>query len=137
MKLTIPDQPEDPVDLTPMIDVTFLLIVFFMTVANLITEQKIQLELPVAEESMIPRDLGVRQMVSVTSDGSLYAGVSEVDPEQLTAIVRQGSQEFGSEFKVFVRGDKDTPFMEIRKVMDACAAAGVTDITFAAYQSDK
>lgn len=137
MKLKLPEQTDDMVDLTPMIDVTFLLIVFFMTVANLITEQKVQLDLPVAEESVIPREQGVRQMVSVKPDGTLFAGVSEVDVERLSALVQQGSREYGSEFKVFVRGDKDTPFMEIRKVMDACAAVGVTDITFAAYQSDK
>ena len=47
---------DDEPDLTPMIDIVFLLIVFFMTVANIVTTQTVAIEVPIAEASKAPEN---------------------------------------------------------------------------------
>lgn len=136
MKIWSPDTSNEEVDLTPMIDVVFLLIVFFMTVANMITAEKLDINMPVAVHSVIPEDFGGRNTITVLRDGSIYAGVQPVVLDRLEGILRY---EFNNnpELKVYIRADSFTEHQFINDVMQACAAAGIYDVIFAAYQSDK
>lgn len=136
MKPRLPQQTDDTFDLTPMIDIVFLLIFFFMTVAKVIADEKIPVELPIATQSVIPDELGTRQTVSIQADGTLYAGIRTVTLEELTEIVRQGNLTYPG-FKVFIRADAATPHQFVRDAMKACADAGAYDIVFGVYQSDK
>lgn len=128
-----PKETDDSPDLTPMIDVVFLLIVFFMVVGKMITDQKIEIEPPVAEESVIPEQAGARDTVTLTKDGNLFKGTQSVTFEELTNLVQAGNNVPG--YKVFLRVDKLTPHREVQKVMKACADGGVVNIIFAVYQS--
>jgi biopolymer transport protein ExbD len=47
------EQTDDEPDLTPMIDIVFLLIVFFMTVASVVTAKRVEIEAPIAENAVI------------------------------------------------------------------------------------
>jgi len=136
MKIFIPEGGDDDVDLTPMIDIVFLLIVFFMTVASLLTAEKIPVKIPVAENSKIPKDAGSRQLITIKSDGELFAGIRKVSHAELTEIVREGNETLTG-FQVFLRADKNTPHRIVREAMIACAEGGSFDIIFAVYQSGK
>jgi biopolymer transport protein ExbD len=135
MKIWSPDIGEDEVDLTPMIDVVFLLIVFFMTVANMITAEKIEVEMPVALNSVIPEEFGGRNTITVARDGSLYAGVYPVDLDRLEEILR-AELDSNPELKVYIRADSYTEHQFINDVMESCAALGISNVIFAAYQSE-
>ncbi len=135
MKLYNPPEEDHKVDLTPMIDIVFLLIVFFMTVANILTAERIKVEIPVAQRSVIPEDAGNRQLVSVTTDGKVFAGVREVSSNQLTELVRVGNKELKN-YRVVIRADRNTPHRFVRDVMNSCARGGCINIIFSTYQSD-
>ena len=124
------------VDLTPMIDIVFLLIVFFMTVANMISAEKHPIDMPVALNSTIPEDYGERTTVTVAADGSLYAGVYSVELPELSEILI-AERERDPSVRVFLRADSSTEHQYVNDVMQACAAAGLSNVVFAAYQSDK
>lgn len=136
MKIWRPDTGDDEVDLTPMIDVVFLLIVFFMTVANMITAEKIEIEMPVATHSVIPEEFGGRNTITVSRDGSLYAGVYPVDLDGLEEILNNELSN-NPELKVYIRADSNTEHQFINDVMESCAAIGISNVIFAAYQSEK
>ena len=114
----------------------FLLIVFFMTVANMITSEKLDINMPIAVHSVIPDDFGGRNTVTVLRDGSIFAGVQPVDLDQLQGILQNGINE-DPKLKVYIRADSYTEHQFINDVMQACAAVGIYDVIFAAYQSDK
>lgn len=122
-------------DLTPMIDVVFLLIVFFMTVASMLTAEKIDMNLAVAEESAIPKEIKDRFTFSVTVEGNLYAGANQVTEaelaESLERVTRQGRQ-----VKIVLRADREVEHQHVNKVLALCAQYGINDIIFATYQTD-
>jgi biopolymer transport protein ExbD len=124
------------VDLTPMIDIVFLLIVFFMTVANMITAEKKPIEVPVALNSILPEDYGERTTITVQRDGSLYSGVYAVNLNELSKILMKAHEE-NPTVRVYLRADSSAEHQYVNDVMKACAAAGLSNIIFAAYQSDK
>ncbi len=136
MKLWNNSEEDGEVDLTPMIDIVFLLIVFFMTVANMITAEKKPIEVPVALNSTLPEDYGERTTVTVMADGSLYSGVYDVTLDELSKILVSAREEDPS-VRVYLRADSAAEHQFVNDVMKACAAAGLSNVIFASYQSDK
>jgi len=129
------DDTFDGPDLTPMIDVVFLLIVFFMTVATLINAEHIEIELPVAEESKVPKDAGSRETITILEDGSLFAGLRLLEnPEALGLIIRDGVRQV-PDYKVNLRVDANTPHSHVREVLKTCAENGAFNIIFSAHQT--
>ena len=125
-----PDEVNPEFELTPMIDVVFLLIAFFMTLISFISAELIELELPEAEQATVPEDPGERQYISIISSGEVFFGSSEVSYESLPAALVQARSELPN-MKLFLRADSETPHRYVNKVMDACAKAGIFDLIFA------
>lgn len=136
MKIWSPEIGEEEIDLTPMIDVVFLLIVFFMTVANMITSEKKEIDMPVATHSVIPEEFGGRSTITVMRDGTVYAGVNQVDLDGLEQILQRELNN-DPELKVYLRADSYAEHQFVNDVMESCAAIGIYNVIFAAYQSDK
>ncbi|MDQ8206036.1 biopolymer transporter ExbD [Coraliomargarita sp. SDUM461003] len=128
------EESSDLPDLTPMIDIVFLLIVFFMTVANMQVQQLVPIELPIAAHASIPDERGVRTTITIKSDGSLFFGSQSTTIAELPELVAQGKLN-APQLKVYVRADAQVPFKEVRKVFAAAAAGGVPNVIFATYQS--
>ncbi len=61
MKAWTPEEADPEFEMTPMIDVVFLLIAIFMTLISFISSELIKLEVPEAEEATIPEEPGERQ----------------------------------------------------------------------------
>ena len=122
-------------DLTPMIDVVFLLIVFFMTVASALTTNKLELNLAVAEESAIPKDIKDRFTVSVSDEGGFFLGVEELNEQQLSDRLAKVVAN-NTTIKIVLRAGKMAEHQHVNKVLTVCAANGINDIIFATYQSD-
>lgn len=128
-------QDDGGFDLTPMIDVVFLLIVFFMTVASALTTQKFDLNLAVAEEGVIPEDITNRFSCSVSKEGKFYVLRQEVTLEELGQRLSRIRKD-QPQIKIVLRADKMTEHQYINDVLTVCAANGINDIIFATYQSD-
>ena len=126
---------EEGFDLTPMIDVVFLLIVFFMTVASMLTADKIEMNLAVAEESAIPKVIKDRYTFSVTGEGTFYAGPEEVTVERLGEVIANIAST-SQNVKLILRADRMAEHRDVNTVLSICAQNGINDIIFATYQSD-
>ena len=67
MKIWKPSDDDGNFELTPMIDIVFLLITFFMTVTSYASAELIQVAMPNAPEAKVPEDVGDRQFLSISS----------------------------------------------------------------------
>lgn len=134
MKIKQIDDDELGFQLAPMIDITFLLVVFFMAAANLQTAAKVEIKMPKASAARAPQDPGGRGVVTIKEDGQIYVGAESADTAKLTALVRDGLH-VNPNLKIQLRADKAVPFKKVREVMGLIAEAGVGDIIFAAYEN--
>jgi biopolymer transport protein ExbD len=131
---------EAKMDMSPMIDMVFLLLVFFIVVSTpMVVQLDPQVKPSVAYNAKAPDDKRGRIVVNVRKDGSIYpvdfdAGELEEESD-IVKYVREQKLDYGDEYKVklHLRGDKESVFKYSRKVIRAASKAGVSDVIFAAY----
>ena len=116
-------------NLTPMIDVVFLLVIFFMAATQFAdAERAIDLDLPDVASAgtnlAIPNE---PMIVSVNQSGTLALDGKQVTIEELTEDLRLAAQD-RPDLEVQVHGDSGVVFQEVAGALAACRAAGVTDI---------
>lgn len=129
-------RPVEDFQMAPMIDMVFLLLVFFMCVSSLAQADKsIEVDLPESAESKVPEDLSNRGIVSVREDGAVFLGARELTLEEFKADISRTLRET-PELRVQVRADSQTPFEKIQTVLKACAEAGAVDVVYSTYQSN-
>lgn len=124
--------------MAPMIDMVFLLLVFFMTVSTLAQEERLPLELPESERSKVPEDRANRGTISVgrTDDGAieLFVGAQSVSLEEMRTRIQAALSE-RPDLEVNVRATADIPFHEIKRILTACAEIGASKVIYATYQA--
>lgn len=121
--------------MAPMIDMVFLLLVFFMCVSTLAQAQKnVELELPESNESDIPQNLSDRSTVSVDANGQTYLGATPVTLQQMQASITESLQE-NPRLRILVRADQTAQYGDIKKVLKACSEAGAYEVIYATYQT--
>jgi biopolymer transport protein ExbD len=130
MKTWTPEEVDPEFELTPMIDVVFLLIAFFMTLISFISAELIELKLPEAKQATIPEDPGERQYISVDLAGQAYYGAAPISYEALSTALA-ATRLAQPTVKTYLRADANTPHRHVNRVMEACATAGVFDLIFA------
>jgi biopolymer transport protein ExbD len=119
----------ESLNITPLIDVVFLLIIFFLVATSF---QRIQRELQVnLPKSKVAKEVSMEiQPISVTvsRDGTITMGDEVVPlkelPERLSAAVASVRNP-----RVFVRGDAKTFHENIVNVLSACQEAGIRDVS--------
>ncbi len=121
--------------MAPMIDMVFLLLVFFMTVASVAKSQRqVELELPDSEESKVPEDASGRSIISVDAAGNFFIGDQPHTLDQIkTAITARMKAD--PKLKVQIRADQNTEYESVRKLLKAAAEAGAYEIIYATYEA--
>ncbi len=132
MKLVYEEREEAEFAMAPMIDMVFLLLVFFMCASHLTREQNIPLEIPTAARGVVPEQRPERWTVNIDRDGDIYSGSTPVSLEQLQDLLRE-RLELNPDENVYLRADADTRHEEIKKVMSAMAELGVDNFIFGVY----
>ena len=127
-------EPED-FQMAPMIDMVFLLLVFFMTVASVAKSQRqIELELPESEESIVPEDASGRGILSVDAAGAYFIGDQPHTIESIQTAIRARIQSDPST-QVQVRADQATEYAAVQRLLKAASEAGAYEIIYATYQA--
>lgn len=122
--------------MAPMIDMVFLLLVFFMCVSTLaIAEKSRPVELAESRESKVPEDLSDRVTISVEADGTVFVGMDPATFDALRDRLQARLSDRGN-VKVHVRADQRVPYGEIKKALRLCAEAGASEVVYATHQSD-
>ena len=126
--------PEEDFPMTPMIDMVFLLLVFFMTVSTLAqADRRVKLDLPESASSEIPDDLSDRGILSLDGQGQIFIGAQQRSLDEMQAVIKD-SIASNPELQIHIRADQATPYETIRKVLRACAEAGAYEVIYATHQ---
>ena len=118
--------------ITPLIDMTFLLIIFFLVASHFIRNETAEaVELPeatqVEEDEQSPRTL----TITITADQVLHVQGKPVTLPELEELIRLGRVEHGEGYEVRIRGDRTVPYSVIEPILLASATSGVTNVKFA------
>lgn len=124
--------------MTPMIDVVFLLIIFFLVSSHLAKrENSIPLDLPEASATVDDDSNVATIVVNVLSTGQWQVAGINVDSEALRSILVQRSVETVDALRLKIRTDSQVPYSEISPILSAAAQAGIGDIVFSVFQPSK
>jgi len=119
-------------NMTPMIDVVFLLIIFFLVSSHLARrEQRLELPLPQAATGQKPDEDSPAQLtVQVLADGTLYVAGRKVPPAELADLLAERRQVHGAALAVRVRADRQVPYRQLEPVLVACSRAGIWNVSY-------
>jgi biopolymer transport protein ExbD len=114
-------------DLTPVIDMVFLLLIFFLAATTFQqAEREMNVALPSAAAAM-PISAALREIViNVDSSGAIVVAGRAMSPEDLGQMIKSAVAA-NPEQKVSLRGDKRTAYENIVRVLDVCKASGVQE----------
>jgi len=122
---------EPSINMTPMVDVVFQLILFFLLGTKFTEmERKIGIEIPRVTETKSLPAAPARHIVSVHRDGSVTLDGAPVTLEELAARLAARRTE-SSDLGVLVRGAAAGQFQRIAEVLVACKQAGIQELGIA------
>ena len=126
-------------NLTPLIDVVFLLIIFFLVASHFVrNEVREEVALPLAE--LGDRDLEAaanRLTVTVRQDGQLFVGGEPHSEQSIARHISELSDQARATSatpEVRIRADRAASYVHVRKLIEHCAASNVRSLRFAVTQ---
>ena len=124
------DEPE--VNLTPLIDVVFLLLIFFMVSTTFEHQSRIQIELPEATASPVELEEDSIEII-IDAQGRYFIGEEQVVNTELKTLKSAISKAVGDRetVPVTIRADANTPHQAVITALDATSQLGLTHISLA------
>jgi biopolymer transport protein ExbD len=136
MRVPVEDKEETKLQMAPMIDMVFLLVIFFMTASHLSSSQSLRMEIPEASRGVIPKERADRWVVNIVRDGTVYSGHQRVELDQLKTMIAERLK-VDPNVKAYIRAEKQTPHKDVKRVMNVVASAGVADFIFGVYAKER
>lgn len=136
MNLQPLDSDEPDVNLTPLIDVVFLLLIFFMVSTTFEHQSRIQVELPEASAEPTTPEAESLEII-VDAQGRYFIGEEQVVNSQLKTLKGAIANVLGerTDMPVIVRADANSPHQSVVTVLDAASQLGLTRISLATTRS--
>ncbi len=141
MKIDLGQAEEAKFEMAPMIDMVFLLLVFFMMASQMAQLQNVKMEIPEATKAVIPKERLDRWVVNIIKkdnpraqkDGTnLYIGKDPIQLKELGGLVTQ-QVKANPKIKIYLRADSNSKHKDVKKVMTEMAKAGVSDFIFGVF----
>ncbi len=116
--------------IAPMIDVTLLLLFFFMLSGKLTKSAKLMtVGVPVASAAQVPGNLGERDVINIDASGAWFTGDKKVSTSELAVHLRERFKN-RPPLKLQVRADAETPAAKIKELMALAADAGASEVVY-------
>jgi biopolymer transport protein ExbD len=123
------------VDITPLIDVVFLLLIFFMVSTTFDREAQIMVELPEATGEEAKHE--VKELdITIDANGIFFVNQREVINTDVETLKRAIAKAVGEErdLPVIINADGRTPHQAVMTAMDAASQLGLMQMTFTAHR---
>jgi biopolymer transport protein ExbD len=114
------------IDVAPLVDVVFNLLLFFVITYNVVVDPAARIRLP--ESSTADSQAAEQQIITLTREGEAYVGERVVDIADLSGVVQQKLGEL-QEQSVRIRADREAPVGMLIKVVDGVRLAGCQAFT--------
>ncbi len=123
-------------NMTPMIDVVFLLIIFFLVSSHLSKqENQIELQLPIAASAdEDPNQQTPRVTINVNAAGDYSLAGRPITADRLSKQFADVIAQKGKDLEVRIRGSRSAPYRAVEPIMLACTKAGIWNVTYAVYR---
>ncbi|MFZ5831304.1 MAG: ExbD/TolR family protein [Planctomycetota bacterium] len=126
LKTHLDEQPS--LNLTPMIDVVFNLIIFFMVGTQFMDpERQIGLQVPQVTDHGVLSAAPERKVINVARDGEITLDQQPVTVDELVTRLTAARQEY-SNLGVLVRGDSEGKYQNVAAALNACKQAGIREL---------
>ncbi len=114
------------INITSLIDIIFLLLIFFVVTSTFVEHPNIKLELPSASHAETGKFEGLT--LTITREGRLFLGMQPIGITELEAVLRSKVTVTGDAVLV-LRADREVPYGIVVAVMDVARGAGLKRIT--------
>lgn len=138
MKLQRQETEDPKLDITPLIDVVFLLLIFFMVTTTFQKEAQLRIEIPRADQQPTATQPETLEII-IDSQGRYFLGQQEVvntRPETLKAAIRKAT-DGNNERPVMIRADARTPHQSVVTAMDVLGQLGFSNLSIATTRPEE
>ena len=138
MKFAEKEKDTQDINLTPLIDVVFILLIFFMVTTTFVKEAKVSVNLPKAAQQPLPETEQPYEIM-IDSQGNYYVAGKSLASRQPAAL-KQAMQElarYNKDKPVILRADANTPHQAVVTAMDVAAQLGLVKLSIATTRPEK
>ncbi|MDH5671260.1 MAG: biopolymer transporter ExbD [Myxococcales bacterium] len=125
------EEEEDDINMTPMLDIVFIMLIFFIVTASFTKESGVDINRPSASTAEVQERGNI--MVAITDNGQIWVDNRQVDPRALRANIERLHAE-NPQGSVVIQADKASKNGLLVQVMDAARMAGVYNVSLAAEE---
>ncbi len=117
------------IDMTPMLDVVFIMLIFFIVTTSFVKESGVTVSKPYAPTAVKKKNASI--FVAIKEEGTIWVSKKEIDIKNLRGLIEDIRLE-NPEGQVVIQSDKRAKAGILLKTIDAIKAAGVKDVSVAA-----
>lgn len=128
------EKGQKEINITPLVDMVFLLLVFFMLTSSFIVMPGIKINLPKAVTSEVIKDKNI--IITVNSDNVIYLNDKPISSMELTSHLSEMVKS-DKEIPLLIKADKNTQLGSVVMVWDICRKVGISQINIATLQEVK
>jgi len=126
--------------MTPMIDIVFQLIIFFVVTLKLTSDINMDILLEDGKSGDIIKEETRKQNpleIELDRNGRISMYNFRFSDDEIRNVLRGRVNRMGADFPILIRADRRTPHEHVKRVMDLCTEAGVWKLSFVAVQDHK
>ena len=130
------NREEPDLNMTPLIDVVFLLLIFFMVSTSFDRDAELNIELPQASGKTSPTKKFILE-ISIDNKGRYFVNKKRVKDEKITTLMSAIELTLANhkDPKLVISADRKTPHEAVIRAMDAASKMGLKNLTFSARQA--
>lgn len=122
------EEEEAAIDMTPMLDIVFIMLIFFIVTTVFVKEAGIDVNKPNATQSIMPKNANI--FIAVTEDEKVWIDKRQVDIDSVRANLERLMAEQPSDV-IIIQADKEAEHGVVVEVMDQIKSAGIDRISIA------
>ena len=122
-------EEEQEINVTPMLDVVFIMLIFFIVTASFVKESGLDVNKPEAQTATKKEKANI--LIAISPNNEIWINRRRVDPRQVRANIQRLHAE-NPQGSVIIQADKESNVNTLVQVMDASRDAGVFDVSLAA-----
>ena len=130
-KMLQEQEENEEINMTPMLDVVFILLIFFIVTASFVKESGIEVNRPEAATAVKKERANI--LVAISDKGEIWINKRRIDIRAVQANIERLKAE-NPQGTVVIQADKKATTDVLIKVMDSARAAGVYDVSIAAQE---
>ncbi len=123
------DEEENEINLTPMLDVVFIMLIFFIVTASFIKEAGIDVNRPEAITADKQEDASI--LIAISENDEIWIDRKQTDPRAVRAVIERMHNE-NPKGSIVIQADKESTNEMLTVVLEAAKLAGVANVAISA-----